>query len=331
MLTLALILLVTGLFPPLTAGAHLSVFNPPPGTLNLQSVSSATVTSAAISADDNYTYLVVSSTQPVTFTFGYSRNAVNITINQAHSFPTSVHMGANPIFSSAQWNGSTITLNLTTQDGFMGYHGYRDSAGNLVVRFRNPPSSIWVTRVVIDPGHGGQDRGAEGFRRDMPEVVINRHIASFLAEDLRNRGATVLVLDTSRGMELAERVRRAEEFNADFFISVHNNASRNANATGTEVFFFTQFSSVLAATVSRNVSQQLNTNNRRGRRARFAVTRSTQFQSILVEGGFMTNRAEYEKLINPHYQQAIATGIADAIEAVVAHSYPGTGRMARIG
>ena len=56
------------------------------------------------------------------------------------------------------------------------------------------------------------------------------------------------------------------------------------------------------------------------------VLRSNQFVSILVEAGFMTNRAEYDKLINPAYQRRIATGIADSLVAVINHSYPGTGR-----
>ena len=139
----------------------------------------------------------------------------------------------------------------------------------------------------------------------------------------------MLLLDTAQGMTLRERVRQAERFDADIFVSVHANAGRNANARGTEVFFFTHFSHVLAATASRNVSQGLNTTNRGARRARFAVTLSPQFLSILVEAGFMTNRQEYEKLINPSYQRAIAIGIADAIEVTVNHSYPGSGRVMR--
>jgi N-acetylmuramoyl-L-alanine amidase len=183
-----------------------------------------------------------------------------------------------------------------------------------------------VARIVIDPGHGGRDRGAEGFRHDLPESVINWQMAHILAEELRLRGATVLVLDTRPGMELRERVRQAERFNADFFISIHNNASRNANARGTEIYFFTPFSHVMALTAARNVSGALNTPNRGARRARFAVTMSPQHISILVEAGFMTNRAEYEQLINPHYQREIARGLAGAIDAVITHTYPGTGR-----
>ena len=315
-LLLTALMLVAAALPPLTITAEAAAGN-----------YTGRVFSASITSDDNATYLQLNANQRLTFNFSYNRTEVRIRMNQTASVPEFVSMTANPIFSSARWVGNTLVLTLNRRDGFMGYRAQYDENNNIMVRFRNPPSSMHVTRVVIDPGHGGRDRGAEGFNRDMPESVINQHMSRFLAEELRARGATVLVLDTfTHGMELSERVRQAEQFNADFLISVHNNASRNASATGTEVFFFTPFSNVLAATTSRNVSQQLNTINRRGRRARFAVTRSTQFQSILVEAGFMTNRAEHDKLITPHYQRAVAIGIADAIESVVAHSYPGTGR-----
>ena len=282
------------------------------------------VSSAAITTQGNVTQLTFVTNQRLTFSFSYTRDAISIRINRASSFPSTVSMGANSLFTSGQWNGDTLTLTLANRDGFMGYWGFFDSNDNTVVRFRNPPSSIAAARIAIDPGHGGLDRGAEGFRRDMPEAVINRQMANLLAEELRRRGATVLVLDTAGGMELRERVRQAEEFNADMFISIHNNASaRNPAARGTEVFFYTPFSSVLAATASRDVSARFDTLNRRSGRRRFTVLTSTRFASVLVEVGFVTNRAEYEKLINPVYQQRAMAGLASAIAVSITHAHSG--------
>ena len=327
---IAIMLSVT-IFTPLTKTADAAIS---PGAVYTQSVASGVyggaVLSSAITSNDTFTYLTLVTNERLRFVFGYNRNSITIRIVGATSFPSTLYMSANPIFTSGRWAGDTLTLNLTTRDGFVGYHSFYDDADNMVIRFRNPPSSMFVSRIVIDPGHGGRDRGAEGFRRDMPEAVINQQISALLAEELRRRGATVLVLDTARGMEISERVRQAERFNADFLISIHNNASaRNPSARGTEVYFFTRYSNVMAATISRNVSGRLNTVNRGARRARFAITMSPQFISVMVEAGFVTNREEYEKLINPFYQQEIAQGIANAIDAVIVHIYPGTGRHSR--
>ena len=286
----------------------------------------ATVHSASITSTDRATYLTLSTSDKIQFTFWYTRDTVNLHIYGARAFPATVNMGENPIFSSARWNGNILSLTLTTVDGFMGYHAFYDHNDNMVIRFRNPPSSLAVTRVVIDPGHGGQDRGAEGFRTDLPEVVLNRQVSNLLAEELRAMGVTVLVLDTAQGMEIRERVRQAEQFDADIFISIHHNAARNTNATGTEVWYTTRFSRVLAATISRDVSANINTLNRGARRLDFGVTASRQFISVLVEVGFMSNRVEHDKLIDPAYQQEAARAIAQAVAIIVNHSYPGTGR-----
>ncbi|MCL2837405.1 MAG: N-acetylmuramoyl-L-alanine amidase [Defluviitaleaceae bacterium] len=324
-LFMAAIMLAT-VFPPLVKTADAAV---PPGH-NPYGAYSGEVFSAEISSTDSFTYLTFATSERVTFSFRYVRESVSVTIHRASRLPRTVHIGENPLFTSGSWNGNTLTLALTTIDGFMGYHGYYDHNGDIVVRFRNPPSSMEVARIAIDPGHGGRDRGAEGFRRDMPEAVINQQIAHFLADELRRRGATVFVLDTSRGMELTERVKQAEQFNADIFISIHCNASaRNPAARGTEVHFLMPFSQILAGTASRNVATNLGTLNRGALQRGFVVLRSTQFVSILVETGFMTNREEYEKLINPFYQQQVATGIASAVEATIKHTYPGTGRVFR--
>lgn len=289
-------------------------------------VGNAVVLSSSITATDSATYLTFITSDRVQFMFGYTRNEISLAISGARSFPGTINMGANPIFTSGRWVGNTLHLTLATMDGIMGYHAFYDNNDNLVIRFRNPPSSLAVTRVVIDPGHGGEDRGAEGFLWELPEAVVNQQISRLLAEELRQMGVQVLVLDTAPGMELRERVRQAEQFDADIFISVHSNAARNANARGTEVYFFTPFSHMMAATSARNVSAGLDTINRGERRAAFTVTTSPRFVSVMVEVGFMTNRYEYEKLINPSYQQRVARGLANAVATVVDHTYPGTGR-----
>lgn len=316
-LLVAVMLLVTA-FPPFVPTAHAAS----------QSTYRGVVSSATLVTVGRFTYLTLVTNERLTFAFRYTRDAITIRVNRAATLPSTINIPENnPLFRSGSWDDNTLTLNLVARDGFMGYFGFFDDDDNTVIRFRHPPSSISNARIAIDPGHGGRDRGAEGFRRDLPEAVINRQMANLLAAELRSRGATVLLLDTAQGMELGERVRQAERFGADIFISIHNNASaRNPAARGTEVFYFTLFSRILAENISREVSTRLDTNNRGAHRRRFAVTRSPRFASVLVEAGFVTNRAEYEKLIDPVYQQQVAVGIANAIAATITQTYPGRAR-----
>ncbi len=92
--------------------------------------------------------------------------------------------------------------------------------------------------VAIDPGHGGDDTGAVGYRR-LPEADIVLAIAKKLKGELEQIPGVSAVLTRSGDyfIPLRKRVEIARKFQADIMISIHCNASRNHDATGTEVYF----------------------------------------------------------------------------------------------
>jgi len=92
-------------------------------------------------------------------------------------------------------------------------------------------------RVVIDAGHGGDDRGAEG-PAGLVEKELVLDLAQRLAKKLRARG--IAVSHTRAGdafVSLDERTRIANAAGADLFLSIHANASRSASVRGIETFF----------------------------------------------------------------------------------------------
>ena len=92
--------------------------------------------------------------------------------------------------------------------------------------------------VVIDPGHGGEDLGAEGVNQVLEkEVVLN--ISLYLDELLRNRLRAKTVLTRARDVvvPLEARTKIANDNQADLFISIHTNASPKKNATGIETYY----------------------------------------------------------------------------------------------
>ncbi len=92
--------------------------------------------------------------------------------------------------------------------------------------------------VAIDPGHGGDDTGAIGYRR-LPEADIVLAIAKKLKGELEQIPGVTAVLTRSGDyfIPLRKRIEIARKFQADVMISIHCNASRNRDATGTEVYF----------------------------------------------------------------------------------------------
>jgi N-acetylmuramoyl-L-alanine amidase len=92
--------------------------------------------------------------------------------------------------------------------------------------------------LVIDPGHGGDDGGAQGpggrFEKDMT-LALARRLRAAAVDSLSIQA--YLTRDGDTEVPLDERAAIANNFNADIFISLHANGSRIASATGTEVFF----------------------------------------------------------------------------------------------
>lgn len=99
--------------------------------------------------------------------------------------------------------------------------------------------SLGVSRIVIDPGHGGKDFGAPGYLKGVHEKKIALAIAKKLAKKIRKKlGAEVIMTRSGdQYLTLEERTALANTKNADLFISIHTNSARNREAYGIETFF----------------------------------------------------------------------------------------------
>jgi N-acetylmuramoyl-L-alanine amidase len=100
------------------------------------------------------------------------------------------------------------------------------------------PATSGLRKIVLDPGHGGKDPGAIG-AGGITEKDIVLSIAKKLAAKLRKemRVDVVLTRTDDRFVELEDRTKLANKENADLFISLHMNASENAEAKGVETYY----------------------------------------------------------------------------------------------
>jgi N-acetylmuramoyl-L-alanine amidase len=99
--------------------------------------------------------------------------------------------------------------------------------------------ALGVSRIVIDPGHGGKDFGAPGYLKGVYEKDVVLQIAKRLAHKVETElnCDAVLTRTTDRYLTLEERTAIANTQNADLFISIHTNAVRDRRAYGIETFF----------------------------------------------------------------------------------------------
>ena len=285
------------------------------------------ISACTVTSDARYTKVILATRQQVSYNAVYAQDKITFRFNYTNSLPDSMKLSKNPLFSAVNFSGDTMTLVLKGNNKLMGMYPYYDNDGNLVLRFNNPPAGgISGAKIVIDPGHGGNDVGALGYLSSHPERVVNYNITARLVNILKSRGATVLVTNDNQYTYKSLEQRTAGTAAADphIFVSVHSNSSAyNTAAVGTEAYYFNYWSTGLAQYVSANVASALNTVNRGQKFGYYYVTRTMQYPAILLEAGFMSNQNEYHKLINDAYQSNVATAIANGISAYL--NYMGSG------
>ena len=195
---------------------------------------------------------------------------------------------------------------------------------NIVSRGNSSAKAYDVTQyqnitVVIDPGHGGQDKGATGIS-GLKEKNVNLTVALYLEELLRARGFNVVMTrknDTS--LTLAERAALAEKAKADLFISIHANASLyNKYASGTETYYYqnkktSPQSLYLASLIQQEVSAVLKLPNLGVKKAPFHVLRETSMPAALVELAFLSNAVDETILASDHCLKLAAEALYRAV------------------
>ena len=115
---------------------------------------------------------------------------------------------------------------------------------------------------MIDPGHGGKDPGAIGRRGTREKDVVLR-LSRLVQKRLRAEGLKAyLTRDSDVYLSLEERTARANQLDADLFVSIHANASRNRKSRGFETYLldtrYDQQTARVAARENGTTVEQLN-------------------------------------------------------------------------
>ena len=180
-------------------------------------------------------------------------------------------------------------------------------------------------KIYVDQGHNPSppNTGAEG--NGYREQDITYQVGTRLATLLRNNGnfdvrvsrpTPQTQLGTSNASSLRVRVDEANSWGADYFISIHTNASVSPSASGTEVLVYSSpsRSATLAQDVLREVTEITGFESRGVKlRPGLYVLKKTNMPAILVELGFISNPYEASFMANNPslFAQGIYQGLLD--------------------
>ncbi|SFC85177.1 N-acetylmuramoyl-L-alanine amidase [Clostridium uliginosum] len=195
--------------------------------------------------------------------------------------------------------------------------------------------------IVIDPGHNfGGDDGAYAThnRVTYAERDLNMQLAVKLKSKLEDQGYQVMLTRNETDREtlgvtqsLTKRVEMANNFNADFFVSLHHNSAEAESAKGVETYYssnsqdanfggaFSDYklsiSKNMAVDITNSIVNKTGAVNRGGKDGNLFVCRNTKMPAVLVESGFITNTEEAANCADSNYQNKIAGAIADSISS----------------
>ncbi|WP_442603472.1 N-acetylmuramoyl-L-alanine amidase [Paenibacillus sp. KN14-4R] len=195
------------------------------------------------------------------------------------------------------------------------------------------PGAASALRVVVDPGHGGNDPGAIGVT-GLQEKTVNLSIALKVRDELRKRGIEVIMTrESDKYLSLQERVDFTNRQSADLFVSVHANSHSNENARGGLVLYYdnrypqadypassemealSPLSKKFAENMLQAYIQNTGLNNQGLVPSAVYVVRKGTIPSILVETAFLSNAEDEAMLKSDAMKTKMAIGIVNGIEA----------------
>lgn len=197
-----------------------------------------------------------------------------------------------------------------------------------------------IRTIVLDPGHGGKDPGAENKRMGLQEKSLTLDVSKRIQQHLTRAGyRVVLTRSTDSFIALEDRTVIANRHKADLFLSIHFNSHADGSAQGIETFAFTlinhpstarsstvksdrlhaeanrhdPWNALLGYHLQNRLIRGLSERDRGLKRARFTVLRDIRCPAALLELGFVSHPETARKLKNANYRNQLAQNVAQGV------------------
>ncbi len=167
--------------------------------------------------------------------------------------------------------------------------------------------------IVIDPGHGGNDKGTTGARETL-EKELTLKTSELLATKLKAAGASVhLTRESDDYVSLRKRVASSHQYDADAFLSIHYDATTDSSVTGFTTYYMYNWQADLANSVNNGLNETLSIRNRGAQPGNYFVLRENRQNAILIELGFLSNPSEELALNSSNFREQATHGIYNGL------------------
>ena len=162
--------------------------------------------------------------------------------------------------------------------------------------------------ILVDPGHGGHDKGTQDGTRKIYEKDLALEIGKKVAAKLSKQNDVQVIISRTEDkfISFEDTVSMANTQNVDALVSIHLNAEGGGNtASGVETYYrkgANDGSDKLAKRIQETIGSYIAIKDRGTREDIYRVIKDTRMPAVLVECGFLTNPKEVEKLLNEKYQ-----------------------------
>ncbi|TQR19227.1 SH3 domain-containing protein [Psychrobacillus vulpis] len=167
--------------------------------------------------------------------------------------------------------------------------------------------------LVIDAGHGGNDRGTTG-ALGTDEKDITLLTAELLASKLQAAGANVIMTrESDVYVDLRKRVSIGHQSAADAFVSLHYDAIENSSVRGYTTYYMHDFQKELATYVHKELGNMVSMKDRGTQPGNYLILRENKQKAILIELGFLSNPVEERYVTTPQFREQASLGIYNGI------------------
>ncbi len=192
-----------------------------------------------------------------------------------------------------------------------GYFIFYDGK-SLVIRVKRQPAKLTMQNlfIAIDAGHGGTNTGAAGATSNIIEKDYTLKIAKevekyFTAKKVK----TFMTREHDTDLTMIDRTLMLRQQDPDILISVHLNSASSDTVKGVSTYYrYIGFRPLSQAILKRMQELKLKEWGNVGA-FNFSLSGPTEYPNCLLEVGFLSNREDEKKILNPKFHKQVAQKI----------------------